>query len=150
MVKDSSTLTKVFLILSIVAGILVALRTKSQPVSLSMTQIRVSLVITGVLALIAGVIGYCLCNLFNANDDLMISQEDNDYYEYLKGNFKFYLSFSPVITLILFATTFLLQFHINGMKMVFGIFSFGIVFFVIVPFFDMVYTIINAVRYHNN
>ena len=149
MIKDSIPLTRLFFVISVILGGLVSFKIAYQPVSKTMLELRISLVIMMALVLLFGVLGILLCKKYNMNDELMLSEDDNEYYNYLEGNFKYYLSFSPVVALVMLLITFVIPFHFQEMSIVVCIFYFAISFFQLVPFLDILYTIVNAMRYHN-
>ena len=149
MIKDSTPLTRFFFILSVIVGIIVSFKFPTQAVSKSLLEIRISLIVAMVLVLLFGLLGIMTCHRYNMNDELVLSEDDNEYYNYLEGNFKYYLSFSPIVALVMLIISFVIPFHFQEMQIVLGTFYFAICFFQIVPLFDILYTIVNAMRYHS-
>ena len=149
MIKDNPKLTKYFLFFSIIISIGYSYLTYDNPVSQTLSSIRLFILVDTIAAIIIGLFGVYLCRKYNINQEIIIDLEDKDYFEYLEGFFKFYLSFIPLLGILFMIVTFLGVYHIESMFIILALFNFIDYFLFKAPILDMIYLIFKLATYYN-
>lgn len=149
MIKCSKNIKTVCLILSIILGLFIGFTTYDVAISQTLLKFRVMITIGTVLLVILSIIGNILLNKYNVNDELVLDDDMEEYFEVLTKKFRSNIVISVLIGIILLIVTFIAEFHMPVMPYVCSLFYFVLLFIYVFPFIDENITIIRmAIEYH--
>lgn len=119
--------------ISLVLGAFIGYITYDAPVSQTLFKLRIILAIGTVFVALFAFIGIKLIAKFNINDELVLDDEMEDYFDLVESRFKTNAVLSVIFGIILFVITFLSEFHAPVMMPVCIIYYFLIIFLLVIP-----------------
>lgn len=142
MVKNSKAVKWISLVISIVLGTLIGWKTYDVPVSQTILKFRIIAAVAAVMLIVVGVIGTKLVQKYDVNDELVIDDDMEEYFDYTLSKFKSNIIIGLIIAVLLEVVTFVGVYHIDIMMVACGIYYFVIMFIYICPLIDEIFTII--------
>lgn len=142
MVKNSKAVKWISLVISIVLGALIGWKTYDVPVSQTILKFRIIAAVAAVFLVIVGIIGAKLVQKYDVNDELVIDDDMEEYFDYTLSKFKSNIIIGIIIAVLLEVITFVGVYHIDIMMVACSIYYFVVMFIYVCPLVDEIITII--------